>query len=78
MNEFIDNEVKFNWDVYFNQLCKRAEKLNCTLKETETAYIIVLNDIEDMEEFKNLIDVENFLFKTESAYIDQLNEELGF
>jgi hypothetical protein len=74
MNEFIDNEVKFNWNVYFNQLCKRAERLLCTLKETETSYTITIDNTKDMHEFKNLIDVENFLFSIETILLIKLNK----
>lgn len=81
MNEFIDNEVKFNWDIYFNQLCKRAERLGVKIKETEEGYKITLDmlpiDIID-KEFKNLIDVESYLYKAETKLLDQLSEELGF
>jgi len=76
MDEFIENEVRFNWEEYFKQLCRRAERLGGKLKETEEGYKIMLPI--PIKPFKTLIDVDNCLYIMESELIDKLSEELGF
>ena len=79
MDEFTENEVKFNWEQYFKQLKKRVERLNGILQETNLGYRIVIQEVSESRVlFNNLIDIENYLYTKESELIDQLSEELGF